>query len=52
MGRTHDVLIVGAGHNMLTAAGYLAKAGLDVGVFEARDYIGGGAQTHELMPGF
>ena len=49
----HDILVLGAGHNGLTAAGYLAKAGLDVGVVEGRSFWGGGAQTRETtIPGF
>jgi phytoene dehydrogenase-like protein len=49
----HDIVIVGAGHNALVVAAYLAKAGLDVGVVERRDFVGGGAQTRETtLPGF
>lgn len=47
-----DVLIVGAGHNGLVAAYYLAKAGLKVEVLERRSFAGGGAVTEELWPGF
>ena len=48
-----DIVIVGAGHNALVAAAYLAKAGLAVIVLEARDTIGGGTVTEELTgPGF
>jgi phytoene dehydrogenase-like protein len=36
----HDVIVVGGGHNGLTAAAYLAKADLDVLVLEAKDYLG------------
>ena len=36
----HDVIVVGAGHNGLVAACYLARAGLDVLVVERNDYIG------------
>lgn len=43
----HDVIVVGGGHNGLTAAAYLAKAGLDVLVLEAKEYIGGGVITQE-----
>ncbi len=39
--RRFDVIVVGAGHNGLVAACYLAKAGLDVLVLERNDYIGG-----------
>jgi phytoene dehydrogenase-like protein len=47
-----DVVIVGGGHNGLTAAFYLAKAGLSPLVIERRDSVGGGAATGELHPGF
>jgi len=48
-----DVVIAGAGHNSLIAAAYLARAGLEVLVLEARDVIGGNTVTEELtLPGF
>jgi phytoene dehydrogenase-like protein len=47
-----DVIIIGAGHNGLTCAGYLAKAGLRVTVLEARQVVGGAAVTEEFHPGF
>lgn len=47
-----DVLIVGAGHNGLVAANYLADAGLAVTVLERRGVIGGATVTEELIPGF
>ena len=47
-----DAIIVGAGHNGLVAAAYLARAGLDVLVLERRDLIGGACATEELFPGF
>lgn len=49
---TVDVIVVGAGHNGLTCAGYLAKAGLSVTVVEARDKVGGAAITEEFHPGY
>jgi phytoene dehydrogenase-like protein len=47
-----DAVIVGGGHNGLTCACYLAKAGLSVGVFERRSVLGGAAVTEEFHPGF
>lgn len=47
-----DALVVGAGHNGLIAAAYLARAGLSVAVLERRHVIGGAAVTEELIPGF
>jgi phytoene dehydrogenase-like protein len=49
---SHDVVIVGAGHNGLTCAAYLAKAGLKVKVVERRHVVGGAAVTEEFHPGF
>ena len=52
-GQTVDVVVVGAGHNGLVAAAYLAAAGLEVIVLEARDVIGGNTVTEELtLPGY
>jgi phytoene dehydrogenase-like protein len=48
----YDVIIVGAGHNGLVAAFYLARAGLRVLVVEARQVVGGSCVTEELLPGF
>ncbi len=48
----HDVIIIGAGHNGLTAAAYLARAGRKVLVLERRPIVGGCAVTEELWPGF
>jgi phytoene dehydrogenase-like protein len=47
-----DVAIVGAGHNGLTCACYLARAGLRVTVVEKRGVVGGAAVTEEFHPGF
>jgi phytoene dehydrogenase-like protein len=47
----YDVAIVGAGHNGLVAANYLARAGRRVVVVEARDVAGGACVTEELIPG-
>src|SRR5215472_14134606 len=47
-----DVVIIGAGHNGLTFAAYLAKAGLRVRVVERRKVVGGAAVTQEFHPGF
>ena len=47
-----DVIVIGAGHNGLTCAAYLAKSGLKVKVVERRGVIGGAALTEEFHPGF
>ncbi|KVH92372.1 FAD dependent oxidoreductase [Cynara cardunculus var. scolymus] len=47
-----DALVIGGGHNGLTAAAYLAQSGLSVAVLERRHLIGGAAITEELIPGF
>ncbi|BBH07925.1 FAD/NAD(P)-binding oxidoreductase family protein [Prunus dulcis] len=47
-----DALVIGGGHNGLTAAAYLARGGLSVAVLERRHVIGGAAVTEELVPGF
>ncbi|XP_059623661.1 uncharacterized protein LOC132266705 isoform X2 [Cornus florida] len=47
-----DALVIGGGHNGLTAAAYLARSGLSVAVLERRHLVGGAAVTEELIPGF
>ncbi len=49
---TYDAVIVGGGHNGLTAAGYLGKAGLRTVVLERRPVVGGAAVTEEIHPGY
>ena len=46
-----DVVIIGAGHNGLVAAAYLARAGRRVAVVERREVVGGACVTEELAPG-
>jgi phytoene dehydrogenase-like protein len=48
----YDVIVIGAGHNGLVTAGYLAKAGRRVLVLERREQVGGAAVTEEVFPGF
>ena len=48
----YDVIIIGAGHNGLTCAAYLGRAGLRVKVVERRSVVGGAAVTEEFHPGF
>jgi len=53
MTESYDVVVIGAGHNGLTCAAYLAKSGKKVLVLEARDVAGGGCATKEVAaPGF
>ena len=47
-----DAIVIGGGHNGLTAGAYLAKAGMDVVVLEKRSTLGGLAGTYEFAPGF
>jgi phytoene dehydrogenase-like protein len=49
---SYDVVIIGAGHNGLTCAGYLGMTGFKVKVLERRPVVGGAAVTEEFAPGF
>ena len=48
----YDAIVIGGGHNGLTAAAYLAKAGRKTLVLERRHVLGGAAVTEEVFPGF
>ena len=48
----YDAIVVGGGHNGLTSAAYLARAGRTVLVLERRHLVGGAAVTEEVFPGF
>jgi phytoene dehydrogenase-like protein len=48
---SYDAIVVGGGHNGLTAAAYLARAGLRVCVLERRGLLGGACVTEEVWPG-
>jgi phytoene dehydrogenase-like protein len=52
MAQKYDAIVIGAGHNGLTHAAYLAKAGKKVLVLERRQVIGGATITEEIYPGF
>jgi phytoene dehydrogenase-like protein len=49
---SHDVILIGGGHNGLVCACYLARAGLRVRILERRPVVGGAAVTEEFHPGF
>ena len=51
-GRAYDAIVVGAGHNGLVAAFYLAQAGLSTLVLERRSFVGGCCVTEEFAPGY
>ncbi|EED36847.1 phytoene dehydrogenase [Luminiphilus syltensis NOR5-1B] len=48
----YDAIVIGAGHNGLTAANYLARGGMRVCVLEQRNVVGGAAVTEEFAPGY
>jgi len=50
-GRRYDAIVIGGGHNGLTAAAYLARAGLSTLVLERREIVGGACVTEEIAPG-
>ncbi len=50
--RHFDAIVIGAGHNGLTAANYLARGGMRVCVLERRPVVGGAAVTEEFWPGY
>ncbi|HEY5658087.1 MAG TPA: NAD(P)/FAD-dependent oxidoreductase, partial [Myxococcota bacterium] len=52
MAKSYDAIVIGAGHNGLICAAYLAKAGRKVLVLERRDIIGGATATEEVWPGY
>ena len=52
MAERYDAVIIGGGHNGLTTAAYLARAGWRTLVLERRHVLGGAAVTEEVYPGF
>ena len=51
-GKSYDAIVIGAGHNGLVSASYMARAGMDVLVLEKNNYIGGAAVSRELHKDF
>ena len=51
-GTEFDAIVIGGGHNGLTAANYLAMGGMKVCVLEKRQIVGGAAVTEEFHPGY
>ncbi|MBW2691300.1 MAG: NAD(P)/FAD-dependent oxidoreductase [Deltaproteobacteria bacterium] len=52
MAQSYDAIVIGGGHNGLTCAAYLARAGRKVLLLEQRYLVGGAAVTEEKFPGF
>ena len=52
MAQSYDAIVIGGGHNGLTCAAYLAKAGRNVLLLEQRYLVGGAAVSEEKFPGF
>ena len=48
----YDAIVIGGGHNGLTSAAYLSRAGKKVLVLERRHVLGGAAVSEEIFPGF
>ena len=49
---SYDAIVIGAGHNGMIAAAYLARSGKKVVVLERREIVGGAAVTEEIFPGY
>ncbi len=52
VGKSYDAIVIGAGHNGLVCASYLARSGMNVLILERRSVIGGAAVTEEIIPGY